>query len=75
MMNIEITRGGGEYFDRLRKRMDKAGITQTELSVQSGIDDTQLSRWFNKRVKNPRLESVLALERAMEALTKRKRRK
>lgn len=68
MAEIAVRKGGGVYFDDLKKRMDAAGISAGQLARQSGIDKTQLSRWFSHRVKNPRLESVLALENAFTAI-------
>lgn len=61
---------GENYTDDLKARLAKAGISFGALSRQSGIDRSQLSRWFNTTMQ-PSLANVAKLERALEELTRR----
>ncbi len=54
----------GNYTNDLRERLKEYGITHGELSRESGINPSQLSRWFNTSIQ-PRLENVQRIEQAV----------
>lgn len=66
----------GNYVARLQARMVKEGISAADLSRESGIHVSQLSRYFNSKTgMQPSLRNVTKLDEAMETLVKRGRRK
>lgn len=58
---------GANYTDDLKSRLSKAGITQAALAAKAGIDESQISRWFNTKMQ-PSLANVQRLEKAFEKL-------
>ena len=70
-------RVGEDYMDGLQRRMDKQGIRQSDLISATGIDQSQMSRWFNRRTLEgrrmaPSLENVEKIEIAMLKLERAK---
>lgn len=55
------------YFRSLRQRAADAGISCNRLARQAKIASTQLSRWMRGEL-DPRLSSILRLERALAHL-------
>lgn len=57
----------GEDLSRLRKRMEKAGISQTMLANAMNLHRQQVHRWLSGEAE-PMLESMLAINEALERL-------
>lgn len=62
----------GEYVRRVRGSLVTWGITQRELAVRSGYEETHVSRWLRRRV-DPSLETMLRLDEALEELIEERR--
>lgn len=58
----------GEWARKLRSRLQAAGISQGQLSRESGYDASHVSRWLGGRVE-PALEAKLVLDEAFDRLT------
>jgi transcriptional regulator with XRE-family HTH domain len=62
---------GPQYFAALAKQLKENCISHAELAREAKVKETQLSRWFNGRVKNPTLDSIHNLDRALNRLLQR----
>lgn len=62
----------GDYIGKLKERMTREGITQSELATEMKLDPSQVSRWFNRKGMQPRLGSMKDIDRAMDALKRKK---
>jgi predicted transcriptional regulator len=60
-----------DYTGDLKKRLAEYGISHGELSREMGVQESQISRWFNKPVQ-PRLVNILKIEAAVASIRKRK---
>lgn len=67
VINVAV---GENYVIELKKRIDKYGISQGQLSRESGIAATQLSRMFLHNMM-PRMDNVAKIERAILEIRKR----
>lgn len=56
-----------DYIEQLKRRLDEYRISHGALARQSGISETQLSRWFNTGIR-PRLSSIVKIEKAVAEL-------
>lgn len=63
-----------DYLEELRERLAEYGISQGELARETGIDRTQFSRWFHKKML-PRLDAVAKIELAIARIRARNSRK
>lgn len=61
-----------DYLAELQDRLREYGITQVELAREAGIDPTQFSRWFHKKMM-PRLDTVAKIELAIARIRARHR--
>lgn len=59
-----------DYTGDLKKRLAQYGISHGQLAREMGVQESQISRWFNKPVQ-PRLENVMKIEAAVAAIRKR----
>jgi transcriptional regulator with XRE-family HTH domain len=65
---IEARYGDPDRFLANAKRwMFDAGITQSALAAESGIDTSNINRWFNNHV-SPSVRNMLILDEALERL-------
>lgn len=62
----------GDYPTELKNRLARYGISYGEVSRESGIDMSQISRWMNGRA-SPRLESIRRVEHAIEEIRAKRR--
>lgn len=63
-----------DYLEELQERLKEYGISQGELAREAGIDRTQFSRWFHKKMM-PRLDTVGKIELAIARIRARNKRK
>jgi predicted transcriptional regulator len=59
-----------DYTGDLKKRLAQYGISHGQLAREMGVQESQLSRWFNKPVQ-PRLANIMKIESAVAAIRKR----
>jgi predicted transcriptional regulator len=59
-----------DYTGDLKKRLQKLGISQGALARELGLQESQISRWFNKPVQ-PRVANIMKIEAAVAAIRKR----
>lgn len=72
-----ILRGSREYITDLKGRLEKYKISQNALAREMGKNPTQVSRWFTDNPERrvvPELDTIQAIEAAVEKLRKRKAR-
>jgi transcriptional regulator with XRE-family HTH domain len=74
MMTPFIPSLGKSYTQDLRERLEDFGISQLELAREVGVDQTQISRWFNKKME-PRFQTIQKLEAALERILDERRKK
>lgn len=55
---------GDDYSGDLKRRLEKYGISHGELARRTGIDPSQLSRWFNTPLQ-PSQKNVVRIELAI----------
>jgi transcriptional regulator with XRE-family HTH domain len=72
-----ILRGSKEYITDLKGRLEKYKISQNALAREMQKNPTQVSRWFTDNPERrvvPELDTITAIEAAVERLRKRKAR-
>lgn len=65
---------GGDYMKELDERLQKYGISHRQLAKEMEVEESQVSRWFNKPM-TPSLKSIQRIEHAVAVLRTRKDRK
>ena len=58
-----------DYTGDLLKRLKSYGISHGQLAREMGVQDSQISRWFNKPVQ-PRIANIMKIEAAVARLRK-----
>lgn len=63
-----------DYLKELQVRLREYGISQVALANETGIDQSQISRWLHKKM-TPRLETIVEIERAIARIQAREERR
>jgi hypothetical protein len=57
----------------IEKRAKASGIKMRHLCREAGLDNSTFTRWRNKTIKKPRMDSYFNLIEALERLESKKR--
>lgn len=61
-----------EYFKDVDARLEKMGVSRAALGRELGMDQAQISRYFNDDDPNPTGKTIVAIEEAIVTLRRRK---